>query len=58
MTIKALSNKELLDELTAAVQALRAEYVPISTVEQYSAIIAEIARRLDQLNKIKILLDR
>ena len=46
-----LTDKALLDELNAAVHALRGDYVQQKDLEHYSNITAEIAHRLHSSTK-------
>lgn len=46
-----LTDKALLDELNAAVHALRGDYVQQADLEHYSNITAEIAHRLHSSTK-------
>lgn len=58
MDYKNLSEKELIDQLAETIKAMQPAYVPIEIIRDYGTILAEISKRLEQLNKIKILLDR
>ena len=53
MNLTDLTDKALLDELNAAVYALRGDYVQQTDLENYSNITAEIAARLEKNSSTK-----
>lgn len=52
MNIADLTDKALLDELNAAVHALRGDYVQQKDLEHYSNITAQISYRLEERENI------